>query len=281
MALVVTYGLGCAGFLVLIGLMLVSHKPDKIDVRLFALYAITAIWAGAAAVQTMWMPGMVHVLGGLKTWAWLQYLASLFHSKTGKRETGPMARLPILVGALAAICVANDLRFAFSSASPADYDVTQAFGRVVLSVVGLLLVENLVRNTLPTRRWQVIPFAIAAGFLFAYDLYIHAEALVVRSVDLSLLAGNGIVLLLMVPPLIVSMMRNEDWRIDIHISRNIVFHTATLTAGGLFLLVAAGVAGFIGRLPGEWGPILKVGFFCGCVFVLVSAMSVERDCGGC
>ena len=276
MMLFVTYGLGCASFLILIGLMLVNRKPRQYGLRLFLLCAITAVWAGMAAFQDQLTPGLVHAVGGLKTWAWIAYLASLFHTKAKTRNTGRLLRTPLIVGALAGLSFANDLRFVLTAVNPTDYDVTQVFGRVVLAVVGLVLVENLVRNTLPTRRWQVVPFAIAAGFLFAYDLYVYAEALVVRSVDISLLAGSGIVLVLMVPPLVVTILRNEDWRIDIHVSRNVVFHTATLTAGGLFLLVAAGIAGFIGRLPGEWGPILKVAFFCGCAFILVSAMSVEK-----
>jgi putative PEP-CTERM system histidine kinase len=69
------------------------------------------------------------------------------------------------------------------------------------------------------------------------------------------------------------MARNADWRIDVHVSRKVAFHGATLTAGGIFLLLAAGVATQVGRLPGEWGPVSKILFFSGSVIVLLFVLS--------
>jgi putative PEP-CTERM system histidine kinase len=82
------------------------------------------------------------------------------------------------------------------------------------------------------------------------------------------------VLALVVPPLVVMMVRNQTWNIDIHISRRVVFHTATLTAGGIFLILAAGVAGFIGQLSAEWGAILRLTFLAGSVLAVIAAFSV-------
>ncbi|MGN6514750.1 MAG: XrtA/PEP-CTERM system histidine kinase PrsK [Rhizomicrobium sp.] len=276
MILTIAYGLGCAAFVILLGLMFANRKPEAAGWRLFIIYGITAAWAGFAAFKNASTPGVVHVLGSLKLWAWLQFLASLFRPKAREANVVSAELVPVLVGTIAALIVLNDLRFVGSAVAATDYDITQIFGRVVLSIAGLFLVENLGRNTIPTRRWQVTPFAIAAGFLFAYDFYVFAEAMVTRHVDVSLLAGSGFVLVFMAPALFVAAIRNEDWRIDVHVSRNFVFHTATLTAGGLFLLVAAGLASALGHLSGNLGTILKVIFFCGCVFILVSALSVGR-----
>jgi putative PEP-CTERM system histidine kinase len=174
------------------------------------------------------------------------------------------------------LAFANDLRFVVSTDSPIDFSLSQINARIILAIVGLLLVENLLRNTLPSRRWHIFPLCIAAGSLFAYDLFVFAEALVLRMVDVTLLSVRGILLVLIVPPLIVTMVRNEDWRVDIHVSRRVVFHTATLTAGGVFLLVAGGAASFLGQIPGEWGAILKVAFFCGSLLVLATVVSTEN-----
>jgi putative PEP-CTERM system histidine kinase len=275
MVLAVTYGLGGAAFLVLIALTLLNRRPAGIGLFAVMVFAVTALWAFAASVQIWWMPGVAHALEPLRSWIWLQFLASVLmvaQSRGGQRSA---TFYRLFIPALGALAFANDLRFVFSAVSPIDLSISQINARIMLAIGGLLLVENLFRNTLPSRRWHIFPLCIAAGSLFAYDLFIFAEALVLRMVDVTLLSARGILLVLIVPPLIVTMVRNEDWRIDIHVSRRVVFHTATLTAGGVFLLAAGGAASLLGQIPGEWGPIFKVAFFCGSLLVLATVVSTE------
>lgn len=275
MVLAVSYGLGGAAFLVLIALTLLNRRPAGIGLFAIAVFAVTALWAFAAGIQIWWMPGLAHALEPLRSWIWLQFLASvlMMAQQRGGQRSATFYRLFIpVIGALA---FANDLRFVVSTESPIDFSLSQINARIILAIVGLLLVENLLRNTLPSRRWHIFPLCIAAGSLFAYDLFVFAEALVLRMVDVTLLSVRGILLVLIVPPLIVTMVRNEDWRVDIHVSRRVVFHTATLTAGGVFLLAAGGTASLLGQIPGEWGAILKVAFFCGSLLVLATVVSTE------
>jgi putative PEP-CTERM system histidine kinase len=158
---------------------------------------------------------------------------------------------------------------------PADYAASQVFFHIVLSVCALLLVENLFRNTLPARRWHIFPLCIAVGGLFAYELVVFSGAVITRAIDPVLLAGRGIALALIVPPLIVTMARNQTWNIDIHVSRRVVFHTATLTVGGVFLIIAAGIAGFVGKLPGDVGALFRVAFFGGSVLAVAMLLSIS------
>ena len=275
MVLEVTYGLGCAAFLILIALTLLNRWPEGIGLLAIAVFAVTALWALSAAIQAWWMPGLTHALESLRSWIWLQFLASvlMMAEKRGGQRSTTFYR--VVVPALGAFAIANDLRFLFSTASPIDFSASQIYVRVFVAIIGLLLVEHLFRNTVPARRWHIFPLCLAAGSLFAYDLYVFAEALIMRSVDVSLLSVRGVVLMLIVPPLIVTMARNEDWRIDIHVSRRVVFHTATLTAGGVFLVAAGGAASLLGQIPGEWGSIFKIAFFCGSVLVLATVVSTE------
>jgi putative PEP-CTERM system histidine kinase len=271
----VCYGIGCFSFLVLIGLMLRSRHAG-IGFRVIVVYGITALWAFAAGIQYWGSPGIAHVLDSVRGAAWVEFLALILigaSSTTGKAEN---LFYKFVIPALCIVAIGNDLRFVTSAVGPTDLTATQVFLRIAMDVSGLLLVENLFRNTLPTRRWQVIPLCIACSALFAYDLFVFVDATVVRAIDPVFLAGRGIVLALIVPPLVVSMARNETWNIDIHVSRRIVFHTATLTVGGIFLLVAAGVASFIGQIPGDWGPILRLTFFVGSILAFVALFSVAN-----
>jgi putative PEP-CTERM system histidine kinase len=271
----VCYGLGCFSFLVLVTLMVVRHRPTGIGLGVLAVCLLTAAWAFAAAVQPWGGYGIAHVLDSVRIAAWLVLLAFVFVSARRADGTKAGALYTVIVPLIGLLAIANDLRFVFSSVSAVDFRATQIFSRIVTAVCGLLLVENLFRNTLPARRWHVFPLCIAVGGLFLYDLVVFSGAIITRGIDPVLLAGRGIVLMLIVPPLIVTMSRNQTWNIDIHVSRRIVFHTATLTIGGAFLIVAAGVAGFVGRAPGDWGALFRLTFFAGSIIALAMILSVS------
>jgi len=277
MVLEVSFGLGCAAFLILIALTLFNRRPEGVGLFAVAVFAVTALWAFAEANQVWWEagPGVAHMLGSLRSWMWLQFLASVLviaQARSGQR----LATIyRVIIPAVGVFVVGNDLRLMFATASPVDFSLSQVYDRVIVAIVGLLLVENLFRNTRSSRRWHIFPLCLAAGSLFAYDLFVFADGLIARSVDISLLAVRGVLLVLIAPLLVVTMVRNEDWRIDIHVSRRVVFHTATLTAGGIFLLAAGGAASLLGRIEGEWGSLLKVAFFCGSFLVLATVVSTE------
>jgi putative PEP-CTERM system histidine kinase len=148
--------------------------------------------------------------------------------------------------------------------------------RIVVAVCGILAIENLYRNAPAGRRWHTFPFCIALGALFAYNLFLFCEAVVLKAPDPSLLAARGVVLALMVLPLALTMARNPGWKVNVHVSRDAVFHGATLFGTGIFVLAAAGVAGVIGQFPGEWASVSKIVFFCGSVILLLLVLSTER-----
>ncbi len=275
MVLEVSYGLGCAAFLILTTLTLINRRPEGMGLFAVCVFAMTAIWSLLAAVQTEWMPGFAHVVEIIRSWMWLQFMASVL--TLANRRAGNPAHLfyRAVIPTLGVLALINDLQYLHTTVSPVDFTILQMFERVLIAIVGLLLVENLLRNTRASRRWHIFPLCLAAGSLFAYDLFVFAEALIMRGADLTLLAVRGLVLVLIVPLLVLTMARNTDWRIDIHVSRRVVFHTATLTAGGTFLLAAAGAASLLGEIPGEWGALLKVVFFCGSVLVLGAVVSTE------
>src|SRR5262252_5396541 len=90
-------------------------------------------------------------------------------------------------------------------------------------------IENLWRNTEPPKRWHVWPLCLAVGGLFAYELFLFSDAFITRGrVDSGLASGRALVAAFMTPLLALAMARNREWRVDIHVSRQVVLHTATL-----------------------------------------------------
>jgi len=72
--------------------------------------------------------------------------------------------------------------------------------------------------------------------------FFFSDAFITRGrVDPGLGLGRAIAAAFMTPLLALAMARNREWRVDIHVSRQMVLHTATLLASGCFLLAVAAV----------------------------------------
>ena len=77
----------------------------------------------------------------------------------------------------------------------------------------------------------------------------------------------------MAPLLALAMARNREWRVDIHVSRQVVLHTATLVASGCFLLAVAVVAILLRGFGGDWGLVLQLAMLFGSIVVLATVLS--------
>ena len=193
----------------------------------------------------------------------------------GARDGAGLARI-YLFGALAycLAVVANDgWILALEPYAPRPF-TSQLLLRIGFGVVGLLTIENLWRNTEPPKRWHVWPLCLAVGGLFAYELFLFSDAFITRGrVDSGLASGRALVAAFMTPLLALAMARNREWRVDIHVSRQVVLHTATLGASGCFLLAVAIVGMLLRGFGGDWGLVLQLAMLFGSIVVLATVLS--------
>jgi putative PEP-CTERM system histidine kinase len=129
--------------------------------------------------------------------------------------------------------------------------------RLALSVYGILLTENLYRNTEREALWHVNLLCVALCILFAYGFVLYADALLFRRISPLLWDGRAVAFFVVAPLLAVSAARNPDWAIDIHVSRAAVFHTATLIGSGIFLLALALTGQVIRAFGPSWGDLAE------------------------
>ncbi len=145
------------------------------------------------------------------------------------------------------------------------------FLRIGIAVGGLLAAENLLRNADEVLRRNLWPLCLALGGTFAFELFLYADRLMMGGADPILAEGRGLVGLVAVPLLAMAMARNRDWRVDIHVSRAVVLHSAALVGSGIFFLCLATVGVLVRELGGRWGSTLQLLTLVGSTVVLVSA----------
>ena len=263
---------GCAlAFLALIVLMVLQGRTSRAGVAILGCCIASLTWA-SATVATVPVAALSS-LDSLRLSVWLLFAAALVTIRT---NDGSGLGRAYLFGAVS-FCLAaivNDVWILVVSPDAAGLYTSQLLIRVGFGVAGLLTIENFWRNTEPERRWHVWPLCVAIGGLFAYELFLFSDAFITRGrVDSGLALGQPIVAAFMAPLLALAMARNREWRVDIHVSRQVVLHTATLVASGCFLVAVAVVAMLLRGFGGEWGLMLQLAMLFGSIVVLATVLS--------
>jgi putative PEP-CTERM system histidine kinase len=274
-AMAVLHG-GCALlYAALAALILMRQQSSRTGLWLAAACVVTAVWAAAVAVLPDPFTGVAAWLELARSAAWYAFILHLYRrTVTVRRQLiqtfitmGLLALL--LVGGLPLIdALANQPATALWSAGAAI--------RLGFAVGNILLLENLYLNTPSETRWHINLLCVALGGLFVYDLLLYSDALLFHRVSLGLFTARAPVTALAVPLIAIAAARNRSWSVNIHVSRDVVFHSATLVLSGIFLLGLA-VTGEVFRRGGaEWGMVAEVSLmFAGVLVVGVTLTSAS------
>jgi len=139
------------------------------------------------------------------------------------------------------------------------FDVRFIF-HLSFSIMGLVLVEQLYRNSPKEQRWQIKFICLALGGLFIFDFIIFSKALLFINLDYSLWDIRGFINALIVPLLIVGLFRLKNETKIFHLSQKMVFHSAALLTTGAYLLLMSLVGYYIKHLGGLWGNAVQIVF---------------------
>ncbi len=145
-------------------------------------------------------------------------------------------------------------------------------GHLILALAGLVLVEQLFRNTPTQQRWAIKYLCLGLGALFAYDFFLYSNAVLFQSLDSGLWDARGFIHLLVVPLIAVSAARNPQWSLEVFVSRRVVFHSAAVLGAGVYLLVMALGGYAIRYFGGSWGNLAQVIFLFGAGLLLFALM---------
>ncbi len=233
--------------------------------------------AGASAVMAGWALLLVQALRSaapysdyvqmaetLRSAGWIGFIA-LMMAPAWRRagdESSSRAILVALSAILGMLFLVDAADRLGSAATPLLDNAAIAYlflmGRLAVAIGGLLLTHNLYVNTLPFDRWGIRLLCIAMAGLFGYDLNLYTLQLLSGQLNIDLFIVRGAVNALLVPLFLVSMRRNRALRL--HISRQVVFHSLSLGAVGLYLVAMSLAAYGLRLVGGDWGLLLQASF---------------------
>jgi len=137
-----------------------------------------------------------------------------------------------------------------------------------ISILGLVLTEQLYRRAREASRWSIKPLCLGLGANFVFDLYMYADALLFGRLDANIWAARGFAQAVAVPFVVLSTVRNKDWTIDLALSRGVVYHSTAFLASGIYLLAVAAAGYYVRYFGGSWGKTFQVGFIFAALLLL-------------
>ena len=238
-----------------------------------ALCLATAAWAGSVALwPSAPLTGLPGVLDLVQTAIGVALLVSL-ERRLGGAGTLPMTR-GFMIAATVLLPLAAGLELARLGGVDASLPASIAvLARLALALLLVLLAENTIRNLDEVGRWHANLPCIVVGGMAAFDLLVLADAVLSGGFSEALWNARAGLWGLAPALLIPAALRGRRWRRTAAISRDVVFHGATLLIAGAFLLGVGGVGEALRLLNPEWGGTAQVGLLAGAAMAIAVALS--------
>ena len=267
-------GYGAAGlaFIVLTALLATGWQGRSVAARLIVASAITGVWGFVLAAESRagHMPLVViYGIEVLRDAAWLLVLTELAHA-AAPRILIIISHVTWLGALVVGVAAALLPEIGIQLATPS---LLLSRASLALTLVGLVLLEQLYRNSNQAARRMLRYFVFGVGGMLAYDLFLYSQAELVRGIAADAWNARGILVAFAAPLIAVAVRRNPQWSLNIFVSRQVIFYTTTFVAVGVYLVVMA-LAGYVIRdQGGNWGSVGQILFFAGAAVVLASLLS--------
>jgi putative PEP-CTERM system histidine kinase len=261
-----SYGVALALYLLFALRVLLGWKMSTRALVLEGALVASVLWA-AGAIATARTQEPLAVLGMnagdlARYGLWLAFLGNLLGGpevapgeRSGTRSSRVTVVAPIVGALLICLLLSPGLPFA-EQVGPGAPQIELAL-RLGLAILGLVMVEQLVRRAHRQAQWSLRPLAIALAGIFAFDLFLYSDAMLFNRVDLDFWVARAVAHTLVLPLIAIATARNTGWTVDMHLSRNVVFHSTALVASGVFVLAVAAAGYLVRYFGGEWGSVLQ------------------------
>ena len=245
---------------------------DGIGFSMLAAISATVVWSllgfFAYALGSNWWIG-IQAADLLRYFWWGLFLSLFFKSRKAEKKEVSRKKFALFFGVslllVPLLLMAMNAAFGF---------IGNTFLMMVLSLCGLIMVEQLFRNVPEDSLWSAKPVCLALAAVFIFDLYVFSQGVLFKGLDADALRARPFVHALMVPLLWLATTRHRNWIDKIRVSRKVVFHSATLVLTGLYLLFIAGVGYYVRFFGGDWGGALQLGLvFVSLVFAIALVFS--------
>ena len=261
------YGLATLGYIALTVHLVRLRRttaPNRTNYALISAVALSSLWAATGAsihlLNAAALPPIHEALDALRYGAWFMLLTLLLLPSSTDRNPPPQwrpTRLIFVGGTLVFISLfSQSIRLIDPLSRVAEH--TAHYAGLALVIFGIVLVEQLYRNTTEDSRWNIKPLAIGLVAIFLFDLYYYSTAVMFKQIDEDAFAIRGFAYVFIIPLVILTVYRTRSRPLNVTLSKTAVFQTTTLALVGLYLLATSAAGYYVRYLGGSWGGALQM-----------------------
>jgi len=264
-------------FLAILIITFIGQRNKAKGKPFFLLIIATFIWSSLltmSQIEASLAFEMIFIAELLRYYTWfyvIQHVSGSFEKKTFREFLfNPFSPLYISLLFILSVITLFFNDFLINTLNLHSPNIISLIWMFSFSVIGMMLVEQLFRNTPPEFRRAVNFLCISAGSVFIFDFFVFSNAVLLQKIDYELWSARGFINVLIAPTLILAAVRNPSLAPNIHISRQFIFHSTTLIGSGLYLLFMS-IAGYYIKInSGEWGPLLQATFLFAALLLLAT-----------
>lgn len=265
--------LASIGFIALAVTVLLRPQQHHASRWLATAALITAGWSVVFVFAARFgapYDGWLSAAETLRSAAWIAFLVALLRVtwRSNDRLTSSFA-MALAVGVLTALQLSVDLSGIWwpnlALHSDPDTELLFVVSRLVIAIGGLVLLHNLYSNAAPSSRTGMRLLSIGLAVLFGYDLNLYTLQFLLGDLSEDLFNIRGAVDVLVVPLLLLST--RQAWVSRLQVSRQVAFHTLSMSIIGGYLIVMAMLAYGLRLLGGNWGALLQISFLCATIIL--------------
>ncbi|HKE45097.1 MAG TPA: XrtA/PEP-CTERM system histidine kinase PrsK [Steroidobacteraceae bacterium] len=267
-----SYGAAAAAFGVFAFLQLTRWRNRVHGSLLLPATLTSCVWAAALALREFIPSVSLTVIFALemsRDALWLAFLLRAFRLVGGRAVPAWLVyavygSILLILSAGLGFGVLHDLGYPIDSAGAVLIP-----GGLLLSILGIVLVEQVYRNTHASHEWSVKFLWLGTGALVIYDFCLYSSSLLLRQIPLTMWEARGAANALCIPLFLIGLARTPNWSSGVFLSRNPAFYTLSFIAAGVYLMGMA-VAGYYLRVfGGTWGGAAQMLFLFGAALLLV------------
>jgi putative PEP-CTERM system histidine kinase len=255
---VIAHATCCLAYLVFALVLPLRGTRAPITFAMMLAAAATALWSGVAAMAELHRASvsLTDFALTLQTGAWLAVILTVLNRQP--RNQNLWLGLVLATFAFVALRIAAQAGLT-SNIGVAGVHLDAALTGVALDILGLVLVENMLRNFGRDEFWSLKYLAIGLGAMLGYDLVVTLPQFLTHTPVRGLQNVRPVLLSVIVLPLyVLTAVRNPTAQLRIHSSRRIVFHAATLIGAGVVFEGIALAAYYVRTYGGDNGTVLAV-----------------------
>lgn len=281
---VISFGMSTALFMIL-GLVMLTGQRDNLAKTMLAVAALaSATWSGAVtylaaygnSLSSTSLLELTLLLELFRSLAWFAFLLVML--RTAYKSSDQVNKnFKITFAGLSVFVIGLMLLVLYRLSGGSFFELVAGndvlIGHLLISIGGIVIIEQLYRNTSEEHRWALKYLWIGIGGMFAYDFYLYSDAFLFQRIDNELWNARGFIHAMVVPLIAVAIKREMRWSlgddsIDIFLSRRMVFHTTTLLAAGAYLIFIGFGGYYVRDMGGEWGVVAQATFLFAAVMIL-------------